>query len=70
MALSTKKTLVKAKVIGSENKYRDLMPSEQFFLHVKVKNTRGTGGMATKIEITVVNFEKLSKNFATKSVPI
>ena len=51
-------TLVKAKAVGS-GKYKDLMPSEENFVHVKVKKHSTDRRMVTKIEIALLNFAKI-----------
>ena len=52
-------TLVKAKAVGSGKKYKDLMPSEENFVHVKVKKHSTDRRMVTKIEIALLNFAKI-----------
>ena len=59
MTLSTMQTLVKAKAVGSGKKYKDLMPSEENFVHVKVKKHSTDRRMVTKIEIALLNFAKI-----------
>ena len=53
------------------------MPSEENFVHVKVKKKYSrdrwaAGGMATKIEIALLNLQKSNKivNVANKPVPL
>ena len=53
-------TFVKAKIIASWGKYRDLMPSEENVVHVKEKQkTLGAAGMVTKLKITPLYFAKI-----------
>ena len=67
--------LVKAKVIGSGGKYRDLMPRKENVVNVKVKKQYSRdrqAGWTPKFKSHPFILQKLNKivNFANKSVPL